>query len=158
MKSPFLIALLTLAISGCTTTSASAGWPHDQFENQPRAHRHYRPAKHRHHHKPRAKVIYRTVTPSMTPGPLQDAPRCQPAFRTVGDQAATFSLARAAAEKAWSQQARFSFGERYNDPANARDVTFECIKSGTGSITGDWFNRCEMRARPCMAPQVGADK
>lgn len=149
------IIILGMLFAGCNTTSAEAGWPHSQFENQPR-HRQYKPVK---RYRPRTKVIYRTVTQtSMTPGPLHDAPRCQPAFRTVGDQALSVAGAKEAAEKAFSQQARFSWGERFADVSHARDVSFECVRSSIGSVAGQIFQRCEMRARPCMAPQTGPEK
>lgn len=147
-----IITAIAALILACIP--AHAEWPHDSFDTY-----HSAPRKpvHVHRHKPKTKVIYRTITKpaSLTPGPLNSAPQCQPAFRSVGDQAPNFSAAKSAAEKAWSQQARFSFGERYADPANARDLRFECVKSGTGALTGDWFNRCEMYARPCQAQQVG---
>lgn len=153
-----LIALLTLAISGCTTTSASAGWPHDYLDSQAaQQRRHYRPAKHRHHHKPR--TVPKSVSlPSMTPGPLQTAQRCHHTFRTVGDRALSTDGAESAAWKAWEQQAQFSYGERYSDRENAESVTIECVKAEPGAVVGQLFKRCEVRARPCMAPQRGADK
>ena len=150
----YLIALLAISVAGCqTSTPANAGeWPFNQYNSRPAVKHHYQPKR----HKPKPKVIYRTVKPALRmPGPLDDGPQCHPSFPSVGDQAPTFSAAESAAKKAWGQQARYSFGERYADPENAKDVTFECVKSGTGSLTGDWFNRCQMRGRPCRPPRVG---
>lgn len=101
-----------------------------------------------HRHKPKPVDDYK-------PGPMAAAPRCHSTFRAVGDQAASFDGAKDAAGKAWAQQARFSFGERYADLSNAEDLTFECVQSGTGALTGGLFNRCEMSAKPCGAPKLG---
>ena len=140
-----LVALI-LALLVAGWASAEAGWPDSEWA---------RPAPKR----PAVKAWRAPPKPDLrTPGPLSIAPQCQPAFRTVGDQALTLSGAREAAEKAFQQQARFSWGERFADVANARDVTFECVRSSIGSVAGQVFMRCEIRARPCMAPQEGPGK
>lgn len=140
-----IIALLALSITGCNTTSAEAGWPHNQFENQPRSHRHYRP--HRHHHKP--KVIYRTA-------PKVDAPRCaSEAITREGDQYATEEGAKQEAKKAWMQAVRWLYGEQMMNPDNALGgKTYSCSRSSVGSVAGQTFIRCDLTARPCRAPKV----
>ncbi len=146
-----LLIVLALILAACQT--ASAGWPDDVWAAN-KAER-----VHHVHRKPAVKAWRSPPKPSVyTPGPLNAAPQCQPAFRTVGDQAITLAGAREAAEKAFQQQARFTWGERYADVSNARDVTFECVRSSIGSVAGQVFLRCEMRARPCMGEQAGPDK
>jgi hypothetical protein len=144
------LALIMLALTLAACQTALAGWPESEWTSAAPAKAHKRPA---------VKAWRAPLKPSAhTPGPLHNAPQCQPAFRTVGDQAITLAGAREAAEKAFQQQARFTWGERYADVSNARDVTFECVRSSIGSVAGQVFLRCEMRARPCMAEQAGPER
>lgn len=149
--------LLALSFVTVACTPVSAAWPDDVWA-QAEAARQRAEIVHRAHVRPRqhrAPAVKAWRVPA--PGPLHAAPACQAAFRTVGDQAITIAGAKEAAEKAFSQQARFSWGERFADVTNARDTTYECVRSSIGSVAGQTFHRCEIRARPCMAPQVGKD-
>jgi hypothetical protein len=148
------LLLIALAVTMAACQTASAGWPDDVWDsNKPK------PAS-RLHKKPVVKSWAKSLPkPSAhTPGPLDNAPQCQAAFRTVGDQAVTLAGAKEAAEKAFQQQARFTWGERFADVSNARDVTFECVRSSIGSVAGQVFQRCEIRARPCVAAPQAASK
>lgn len=146
------LLLIALAIILAACQVAKAGWPDDVWEAN-------KAPVHHVHRKPAVKAWRSPPKPPVhTPGPLQSAPQCQAAFRTVGDQAITVEGAREAAEKAFSQQTRFTHGERYQDISNARDAGYECVRSSIGSVAGAVFYRCELRARPCMAPQEGAEK
>lgn len=151
--------LLALSFVTVACTPVSAAWPDDLWA-QAEAARQRAEIVHRAHVRPkqhRAPAVKAWRAPVHTPGPVVSGPACQAAFRTVGDQAVTLAGAREAAEKAFQQQARFSWGERYADVSHARDATYECVRSSIGSIAGQTFLRCEIRARPCMAPQVGKD-
>lgn len=98
------------------------------------------------------------VKRDLTPGPLTIEQQCHPVFRSVGDRANSDGGATSAAWKAWEQQAIWTYGRRYGDRTNARDVTIECVKAEPGDLIGEWFRACEVRARPCMAPQKGPEK
>lgn len=78
--------------------------------------------------------------------------RCRAEFQAVGDQALTEDGAKSAAEKAFQQEIRFAHGELWADPAHASNKVFLCVKSSVG---GGLFNRCRMKARPCMPERQG---
>lgn len=139
------IAILALLFAGCQT-SASAGWPHDYLDQQAAKRSHVEHYKHR-HHKP--KVIYRTIVkPAATS-------RCMAPLTREGDQYATQTGAKAEADKAWMQAARWLYGESHMDLHYAESIAYACGRSSVGSVAGQTFMRCEVTARPCRAPKIG---
>lgn len=83
---------------------------------------------------------------------------CKPFLAKVGDQYATEAGAREEANKAWMQEARWTYGERYMSRENADDVSYECGRSSVGSVVGQVFYRCRIMARPCRAEPKREDR
>lgn len=76
---------------------------------------------------------------------------CQSSLSVVGDQYATKDGAKQEADKAWMQTARWKYGERFMDRQNADNIDYECGRSSVGSVAGQVFYRCSLKARPCPA-------
>jgi Ni/Co efflux regulator RcnB len=90
--------------------------------------------------------------------PHHEGRHCQPTIAVVGDQYATEEGAKQESDKAWMQTARWQFGERYMSRENADDATYECGRSSVGSVAGQVFFRCRLKARPCKPEPQGANK
>ena len=84
---------------------------------------------------------------------------CRPLVRVVGDQRPTEEGAKEQADKAWMQEARFRFGERFMDIAkHAKDTRYACTRSSVGELAGVTQHRCEVIAIPCPAPLLWEPK
>jgi hypothetical protein len=84
--------------------------------------------------------------------------RCRPQLAVVGDQFASESGAKAEADKAWMQTARWQWGERYMAREHAERVSYECGRSSVGSVVGQVFYRCRISARPCRPQPQNGDR
>ena len=84
--------------------------------------------------------------------------KCHGFLTAVGDQYVTEQGAKAEADKQFSATVRWTHGERYLDRSNAEDVTYECGRSSIGSVAGQIFHRCRIRARPCRPQPQREDK
>lgn len=139
------IAILALTFAGC---QAHAGWPHSSFDTY-----HSAPAPRKPAYRPAPKPrVIKKVTPK--PAPVVSS-RCASPLTREGDQYATVTGAKAEADKAWMQAARWMHGEIYMDLHYAEGVTYACGRSSVGSVAGQVFYRCEITARPCKATKVG---
>lgn len=83
--------------------------------------------------------------------------RCWPFLVAVGEQHVSLGGAQEKARDMFSATARWRIGERAMDFNNARDATYECSRSSVGSVAGQVFYRCEVKARPCRAQIKGGD-
>lgn len=84
---------------------------------------------------------------------------CRPLVRVVGDQRPTEEGAKEQADKAWMQEARFRYGERFMDIAkHAKDIRYACSRSSVGELAGVTQHRCEVIAVPCPAPILWGQK
>jgi hypothetical protein len=83
--------------------------------------------------------------------------RCWPFLVAVGEQHVSLGGAQEKARDMFSATARWRIGERAMDFNNARDATYECSRSSVGSVVGQVFYRCEVKARPCRAELKGGD-
>lgn len=81
--------------------------------------------------------------------------RCKDFLAVVGDQYASEAGAQEEANKSWMQTARWQYGERYMARDHAADASYECGRSSVGSVVGQVFYRCRLRARPCRANETG---
>lgn len=137
---------------------------HARHKNTPR----YRPA-HRHTQR-------RTYTPPVygyvrepEPAPIRvqrdmlSDVQCFPMLEGLSTEHHTEDAAYADAVKDWRARTRFKYGERFSEIANANGLERQCIVSSINqTITGrvaeavvgsaGQLHRCEVRARPCMAP------
>lgn len=85
--------------------------------------------------------------------------------RRVGTEHMIEANSRTAAENAWSEEVRYTSGERFMDVQHARDVRLTCSRSSTPegvinrieAAVGAHKVRCEIEARPCL-PQPSQDK
>jgi hypothetical protein len=84
--------------------------------------------------------------------------RCESRLTVVGEQHVSVNGAKDEAKKAFSQTARWRYGERVMDVDHARDVKFECGRSSVGSVVGQVFHRCELTARPCRGEPKREDR
>lgn len=83
---------------------------------------------------------------------------CKPVVRVVGDQRPTEDGAKEQADKAWMQEVRFRYGERYMLADKARDRRYACSRSSIGEIVGQTMQRCEIIAQPCPAEVIWTSK
>jgi hypothetical protein len=82
----------------------------------------------------------------------KDKARCLDVQRGVGTQWITMDGAEDAARKDWMETVRYDFGEKFMSIDNARDYEHRCSRSSVGSAAAQMLFRCEVRARPCIAP------
>lgn len=83
---------------------------------------------------------------------------CKPVVRVVGDQRPTEDGAKEQADKAWMQEVRFRYGERYMLTGQARDMRYACSRSSIGELVGQTMQRCEIIAQPCPAEVIWTSK
>lgn len=84
--------------------------------------------------------------------------RCRSIVTAVGDQALTDEGAKTEANKAWAASARWSYGEKVISIQFAENITYQCGRSSIGSVAGQTFHRCEVKARPCEPPVISGEK
>ena len=87
-----------------------------------------------------------------------DDGHCKGFLAVVGDQYASEAGAQGEADKSWMQTARWQFGERYMSRDHATDASYECGRSSVGSVVGQVFYRCRLKARPCRPTETGGSK
>jgi len=109
--------------------------------------RHHSRTSHRHHH-PRREP---EVAGWLRTEPAYPTHRCHPPIRTVGDQDVSDDGAKAAAKKAWVQEARWRYGEKSMSLDIAQGLQMACARSSIGTVLGQNFVRCEIQAMPCEA-------
>lgn len=83
---------------------------------------------------------------------------CKPLIRVVGDQRPTEEGAKEQADKAWMQEVRFRYGERYMLTTQAKDRRYACSRSSIGELVGQTMLRCEVIAQPCPAEVIWTSK
>jgi hypothetical protein len=88
----------------------------------------------------------------------KDTSRCLDVQRGVGTQWVTMDGAEDAARKDWMETVRYDFGEKFMSIDNAKDYEHRCSRSSVGSAAAQMLFRCEVRARPCLAPAAEATK
>ena len=79
---------------------------------------------------------------------------CKPLVRVVGDQRPSEDAAKEQADKAWMQEVRFRYGERYMLTTQAKDLRYACSRSSIGELVGQTMQRCEIIAQPCPAQVI----
>lgn len=88
---------------------------------------------------------------------------CFPMLEGLSTEHHTEELAYADAVKDWRARTRFKYGERFSLIENANGLERQCVVSSinqtlTGKVaeavvgSAGQLHRCEVRARPCMAP------
>lgn len=87
-----------------------------------------------------------------------DEGRCKGFLAVVGDQYASEQGAQQESDKAWMQTARWMHGERFMSRDHAREVSYECGRSSVGSVVGQVFYRCRLKARPCRPEETKGDR
>ncbi len=93
-------------------------------------------------------------------------PDCKPFVSATGDDKYGQERAKESAEQRWMDEAKNKFGVKYMDSRNARDGTFECGRSASGSRASEkaaegvglFLEQCEMVARPCRSRRERIDK
>lgn len=139
---------------------------HARHRNTPR----YRPA-HRHTQKRYTPTytppVYGYVREERAPIRVQQDVlsdvQCFPMLEGLSTEHHTEDAAYSDAVKDWRARTRFKYGERFSEIANANGLERQCIVSSINqTITGKvaeavigpagQLHRCEVRARPCMAP------
>ena len=121
---------------------------------------HYRPARPEVHRAPVVRSYVRRERVHR-PAPLaagEPDKACKAPIKVVGDQRPTLEGAREQADKAWMQEVRFRFGERFMETVNARDRRYACSRSSIAEIVGQTMQRCEIIALPCPAPVLWGAK
>ncbi len=101
------------------------------------------PPKVKRHKATRVKAFVRRV---------EDTSRCLEVQRGVGTQWITMDGAEDAARKDWMETVRYDFGEKFMSIDNARDYEHRCSRSSVGTAAAQMLFRCEVKARPCLAP------
>ena len=89
---------------------------------------------------------------------VEDDRRCLDVQRGVGTQWVTMDGAEDAAKKDWMETVRYDFGEKFMSIDNARDYEHRCSRSSVGTAAAQMLFRCEVKARPCLAPAADAKK
>ena len=149
-----MIARITLLIIGTLAILIGASLPVLAFGEFPWDARSepYVPAEHiKPNPKPQVRGFIQRVP---SPKPEKPDTTCVGPVTVIGDQYATESGAKSEAEKSWMATVRFSHGERFMDPAHAKNVAYACNRSSVGSLVGQTFIRCEITALACKAPKV----
>lgn len=114
----------------------------------------------------RRTIQRRRITPAKSGAPraiTSADPRCFAPLAIVGDQAPSWTGAKAQAQKAWGQEARFRYGELFADIRYARNAQYRCVESSIRNSLNrateavgisSRLKRCEMQARPCEAKRT----
>lgn len=166
------LTIAALALSAGMSSAASQvwdgsalRWPDDptlepRFGKTPKAAR--RPPQRLAHRRRRKRTRQSRERPVEPPKPtLALNPYCRAMLSVVGDQAASEAGAKAQAQKAFQQQARFLHGELFADPRYAASVEYRCVRSSVRNVANrateavglnSQLKRCSMTARPCMPP------
>lgn len=144
-----LVLLPTVAVAETQPYWADRAFgTHRQYRDYPhwRRPQRYRPPVYgwRQYHKPHV--------------PHEHDKSCKPVVRVVGDQRPTEDGAREQADKAWMQEVRFRFGERYMLTTQAKELRYACSRSSIGELVGQTMQRCEIIAQPCPAEVIWARK
>jgi hypothetical protein len=109
--------------------------------------------------KPRKSYGFRSAPKSpVTSISTEAVTRCLAPVRVVGSQWATDSGAEDSAQKAWSEQVRFSHGESFMDLEHAQSYRKRCSRSSIGEALGQTLHRCEIEALPCRPGMVEGAK
>lgn len=148
MKRAIAIALILMPVAACAQQppwADRAFGVHRQYRDNPhwREPRRYRPPVYgwRQRHQPHV--------PAGEPDK-----HCKPVVRVVGDQRTTEDAAKEQADKAWMQEVRFRYGERYMLTTQARERRYACSRSSIGELVGQTMQRCEIIAQPCPAEVI----
>jgi hypothetical protein len=114
-------------------------------------------------------VVVRTIEPANDFGyERTDHPgACKPAIEALSEVMHTIDNGKASARKAWMENVRWRYGERFMEADLARGMHFQCNRvtvPTTEGVIGAAVNKatyglkCEVRAVPCAAPVVREDK
>lgn len=166
MRSFIAAAGILLATTSALAQQPAEGWPWpghvEHHRNGNGAWRQPEPDHVQHHYRRQhPRVVYVPERPAprvagwMREEPRQsreDWMRCRAKMTAVGDQFASEDGAKSEAVKAFSQAARWAYGEKLMNIEHAQGVTYQCNRSSVGSVMGATMHRCEIVARPCEAP------
>lgn len=109
---------------------------------------------------------YVSTGPQQVQRDLLSNVECFPPVESISVEANTEDGAWKDGQRNWENSVRWKYGERFMSIANARDVVKQCSRSsGNQSVAGriaenvaaavgadGYKHRCQIRARPCMAP------
>lgn len=150
-----LILTVTAIVASAENAPTYRSRPVDWFDHDGNRVRYYR-TRHREHVLERRREV--RGWRSHDRGYYPSDEKCQPFLAVVGDQYASEAGAQGEADKAWMQTARWQYGERFMSRENAEDVSYECGRSSVGSVVGQVFYRCRLKARPCRPTETGWSK
>ena len=150
-----LILAVTVLVAHAQNAPTYTSRPVDWFDRDGNHVRYYRTRHRKHAYERRQEV---RGWHSQARGYYPSEEKCKATVAVVGDQYASESGAQDEAWKSWAQTVRFMAGERYMSKDNAEDIAFECGRSSVGSIVGQVFYRCRIRARPCRPTETGGSK
>jgi hypothetical protein len=109
---------------------------------------------------------YISTGPQQVQRDLLSNVECFPPVESISVEANTEDGAWKDGQRNWENSVRWKYGERFMAISNARDVVKQCSRSsGNQSVAGritetvasavgadGYKHRCQIRARPCMAP------
>jgi hypothetical protein len=150
-----LILAVTVLVAHAQNAPTYTSRPVDWFDRDGNHVRYYRTRHRKHAYERRQEV---RGWHSQARGYYPSEERCKGFLTAVGDQYVSEQGAKAEADKQFSATVRWTFGERFLDRSNAEDVTYECGRSSIGSVAGQIFHRCRIRARPCRPQPQREDK
>jgi hypothetical protein len=154
-----LVLALTAIVANAQNAPTYTSRPVDWFDRDGNHVRYYRTRHRKHAYERRQEVRgWHSQARGYYPSHDHDEGQCKAFLARVGDQYASESGAQQEADKAWMQEARWAHGERYMSRENARNVTYECGRSSVGSVVGQVFYRCRLRARPCSPEATRGDR
>jgi hypothetical protein len=166
MKAMLITGAIIAALTMCMPAQ-SAEWPYSEFTTTSavkkphyRKRRVVRKRKTTRRRRPQVKS-WRYRKPVVTAKTVNKG--CKKEVIIGGDQAQSTKGARAQSIKSFAALVRSRHGELFMDIRNARDVRFRCVHSSIPNLANratkaigfdTQFERCTIRATPCMAPEV----
>jgi hypothetical protein len=105
--------------------------------------------------KPTKSYSFRQAPPAL---PAEAVTRCLGAVRVVGSQDVREQAAEDSAKRAWAELVRWTYGESFQDFANAQNFQKRCSRSSIGEALGQYFTRCEITADPCRPGMIEGAK
>lgn len=150
-----------------------ADWLAERRERRHTYREHYR--RYGYEHRPRREAKrddgtrvmgYVSTGPQQVQRDLLSNVECFPTLESISVEANTEDGAWKDAQRNWENAVRWKYGERFLAITNARDIVKQCSRSsGNQSVAGritetvanavgadGYKHRCQIRARPCMAP------
>lgn len=162
-----ILAAMILALSAIVASAQNAptyrSKPTGYWDDDDNWRSYHRPRRHHRHREytlERRREVrgWHSQARGYYPNHDHDEGRCKGFLAAVGDQYASEAGAQEESNKAWMQTARWQHGERYMSRDNAADASYECGRSSVGSVVGQVFYRCRLKARPCRPTETGGSK